>query len=93
MIAGSARLSDGLNSENIIRILQFSWNKLEVLVPRYFGIGPYTNGTMVPSGTTSLVSYILSPSDRGRLTVLKNTNHHKTCIVENINCLIFSENH
>jgi hypothetical protein len=45
---------------------------------------PYYYGTVVPSGTISLVPSILSPSDQSERTVPKNANHRKTCRIKKV---------
>jgi hypothetical protein len=67
-----ARSSDSLAAQKITCFLQFLFNKLEVPVTHYYG-------TVVPSGTVSLVPSILQPSDQVEWTVIKNVNLCKTC--------------
>jgi hypothetical protein len=74
-----ARSSGGLTAQKSVRFLQFSLHKLNVSVPLYLVPVPHYYGTVVPSGTTSLVPSIFPPLDQGGRMVPKNTNHYKTC--------------
>jgi hypothetical protein len=63
-----------------VRFLQFLLSKLEVSAHNILVPVPQYHGTMVPSGTVSLVPSIFTPLDQGGPTVTKN-DHCKTCTV------------
>jgi hypothetical protein len=70
--------SGGSTAQKSVRCLQFSLYKLKVSVPLYFVPVSHYYGTVVSSGTISLVPSISSPLDQGGQTVPKNANHYKT---------------